>query len=150
MFMFDNKKIKNNIELNITECAENKNWSKISLSITDFLKKNNLNNKNITEILIVCEEIFVNICKYSYINLNYIGDVNINIKYNFNDLEIKFVDSGVKFDPTLVCTPDINKSAKDRKIGGLGLYIVKKIVDNIQYKFIDNKNILILNKKINN
>ncbi len=147
--MFNNKN-NNNKEFNITELAQNKNWSKISLLITDFLKKNNLNNKNITEILIVCEEIFVNICKYSYIDLNYIGDVNINIKYNFDNLEIKFMDSGVKFDPTSVCAPDINKSAKDRRIGGLGLYIVKKSVDNIQYKFINNKNILVLNKKINN
>ena len=61
---------------------------------------------------------------------------------------ITFLDSGVPYDPLQKEDPDITLPAAQRDIGGLGIFMVKKSMDNVQYAYLDGKNILTLTKKI--
>ena len=59
---------------------------------------------------------------------------------------ITFVDHGIPYDPLAKEDPDITLSAEERKIGGLGIYMVKKSMDNMSYEYTDQQNILRLTK----
>ncbi len=105
--------------------------------------------KIILQFNLVVEELFVNVAKYAY-KENEIGKFKIAIDYNREKQEVKLSleDNGIKFNPLEKDDLDIGLSAKDRKIGGLGILLVKKNMDHIEYKYEDNKNILILRKNI--
>ena len=63
-------------------------------------------------------------------------------------LTITIIDEGKEFDPLKRNDPDITLSAADRQIGGLGLFIVKNTMDDVEYKRLNNRNVLIIKKKI--
>lgn len=132
----------------MTDTAIIENWPKFREFIAFFLREKKVDQRNITRLLIACEEIFTNICKYAYSHFKKTGNISIELAQNNNIIEIIFVDSGIKFDPTNIPVADVTKPVYERKIGGLGLYIVRKFVDNIQYKYLNNCNILLLTKKI--
>ena len=58
------------------------------------------------------------------------------------------VDISLAFDPTLRKDPDITLSAEDRPIGGLGIFLIKKIMDEVSYQRVDERNVFIMKKKI--
>jgi len=94
---------------------------------------------------IAVEEIFVNISNYAYKPDK--GDVAIYISTKQN-ISIKFEDNGREYNPIEQDEPDLNKPLMDREIGGLGVFLVKKLMDSIEYTRVENKNILILTKNI--
>ena len=61
-------------------------------------------------------------------------------------VEITFIDSGIPYDPLAKADPDITLSAEERQIGGLGIFMTKKLMDEIHYKYEDNCNILTMKK----
>jgi len=93
---------------------------------------------------VVVEEIFVNIANYAYPAGN--GDAVISIFTENNKLTIEFRDTGIKFNPLEKSDPDITLSATERQIGGLGIFLVKKTVDDISYRYEKNENILTISK----
>ena len=90
------------------------------------------------------EEIFVNIANYAYDNEP--GDVWISVSTDELGATVEFRDSGVPFDPLQKEDPDITLSAEKRPIGGLGIFMVKKNVDDISYEYRDGQNILRMKK----
>ena len=107
-----------------------------------------VSNKLLFKINIAIEELFVNIANYAYEkdNDNNLVDISINVDLENKNIIITFVDCGTKFNPISKEDPCINLPAEERKVGGLGIYIVKKTVDKIDYKYIDNKNVLTIEK----
>ena len=107
-----------------------------------------VSNKLLFKINIAIEELFVNIANYAYEkdNDNNLVDISINVDLENKNIVITFVDSGAKFNPITKEDPCIDLPAEERKVGGLGIYIVKKTVDKIDYKYIDNKNVLTIEK----
>ena len=93
------------------------------------------------------EEAVVNVMKYAYPPQKR-GDVTIEAQSN--DLRLKFtiIDSGMPFDPTVRAEVDTTLSAEDRPIGGLGIHLVRKIMDSINYERVDSLNVLTLRKKL--
>ena len=61
-------------------------------------------------------------------------------------ISVTFMDEGVPFDPLARPDPDVTLAAKDRSIGGLGIYLVKKSMDDVQYRHESNRNILTIKK----
>ena len=94
--------------------------------------------------VIALEEIFVNIANYAYPDNN--GEVTINFKAQPDKLIFEFTDSGIPYDPLDKPDPDITLSASERAIGGLGIFMVKKIMDEVIYKHQNGQNILTLIK----
>ena len=101
-----------------------------------------------TQIDIAVEEIFVNIANYAYTPET--GDATIKIGISEDPLEvtISFADSGVPYDPLAKEDPDITLPAEKRPIGGLGIYMVKKSMDNVEYEHKDGMNIFVIRKKL--
>ena len=103
--------------------------------------------KTQNQIAISIEEIFVNIAHYAY-NPE-VGAARICITISDNTLKLVFEDSGKPYNPLEKSDPDITASVEDRKIGGLGVFMVKKMMDTVEYRYEDGKNRLTMTKVIN-
>lgn len=94
------------------------------------------------DITLVCEEILVNIASYAYPD----GDGQLTVSWENDEdsrkLKIDFEDSGIPFNPLDRADPDLNLPIAERQIGGLGIMIVRRMMDDVQYKNTDGKNIL--------
>jgi anti-sigma regulatory factor (Ser/Thr protein kinase) len=101
--------------------------------------------KLLNKIGVVVDEIFANIVSYAYDHPD--GDVTIRITIKADDIVIEFEDSGVPYDPLDAKDPDITLSAEEREIGGLGFFMVKNIMDTVEYRRDGVKNILTVKKK---
>lgn len=93
------------------------------------------------------EEAVVNVMKYAY-PIGMHG--NVSIEAQANDVRLKFtiIDSGKPFDPTVKADVDTTLSAQERPIGGLGIHIIRQIMDSINYERLDGHNVLTLRKKL--
>ena len=100
------------------------------------------------QINIAIDELFSNIAHYSY-NPE-IGQATVRVEVMENPLavSITFIDNGVPYDPLSKEDPDLTLSAEERQIGGLGIYMVKKSMDEITYEYKDGQNILSIKKCI--
>ncbi len=95
---------------------------------------------------VAVEEIYVNIAHYAYAPGTGPAIVQMNISGDPKTAVITFIDAGTPYDPLARPDPDITLAAEDRPIGGLGIYMVKKSMDGIEYKYEDGKNILTIRK----
>ncbi len=100
------------------------------------------------QIDVAVEELFVNVASYAYAPGT--GDVTITIE-GLSDpkrVSITLIDEGMEYDPLKKEDPDITLSAEERQIGGLGIYMVKKSMDEMRYQRKDGKNILEIVKNL--
>ena len=93
------------------------------------------------------EEAVVNVMSYAY-PAGTVGNVDIDAEFADGQLTFVLSDSGTPFDPTQAGTPDLTLEAEERPIGGLGIFLVRQIMDTIVYRRSDGKNILTLTKNI--
>ena len=98
------------------------------------------------QIDIAVEEIFVNIAHYAYAPETGKAMVRIETLADPPSVDITFIDNGVPYDPLAKADPDITLSAEERQIGGLGIFMVKKSMDDVKYEYLDGHNILTLKK----
>ena len=100
------------------------------------------------KIEVAIDEILTNISLHAYAP----GSGNIDIDYSLEEDQRLFTviitDEGVAFDPLAKEDPDVSLSEKERPIGGLGIYIVKNVMDEVTYSRVGNKNVLTLKKTI--
>ena len=96
---------------------------------------------------IAVDEIFGNIAHYAYAPNT--GQVTVRVELTEEpSVIITFFDNGIPYDPTAKADPDITLSIEDREIGGLGIYMVKKSMDEVSYEYKDGQNILIIKKNL--
>jgi len=98
------------------------------------------------QIDIAVEEIFVNIAHYAYTPEVGTAMVRVEILEDPPSVDITFIDGGVPYDPLAKADPDVTLSAEERQIGGLGIFMVKKSMDDVKYTYLDGHNILTLKK----
>ena len=100
------------------------------------------------QIDIAIDELFGNIAHYAY-NPD-VGSATVRVEVTEEPLAviITFIDGGVPYDPLESADPDTTLSAEDRQLGGLGIYMVKKSMDEISYEYRDGKNILSIKKNL--
>ena len=97
---------------------------------------------------LVTEEIFVNIANYAYPEPGGFVTIRRRGGEGPEGLTLTFIDGGVPYDPLRRADPDLTLSAEDRPIGGLGVFLVKKIVDEAHYEYKEGKNILTVRRMI--
>ena len=132
-------------ELVITAVVDN--LEKVQEFVNQELEASGCSVKAQTQIDIAIEELFVNIAHYAY-NPK-VGKATIRVNLNEDkphSVSITLIDEGVPYNPLAKPDPDITLSAEERKIGGLGIYMVKKSMDNMTYEYKDGKNILTIEK----
>ncbi len=96
---------------------------------------------------LVLEEAFTNIVKYAY-NDQAPHRIDIEFVKKNNLLEITLIDDGLEYDPTQKKDPDIDLPVNERQIGGLGIFLIKKLMDSVEYKRVEGKSYLKLTKDI--
>lgn len=97
---------------------------------------------------VAVDELFSNIAHYAYNPETGYATVRVDVKKDPLAVEITFIDHGVPYDPLAKVDPDTTLSVDDRQIGGLGIFIVKKSMDAVNYEYKDGKNILTIKKNI--
>ena len=99
-------------------------------------------------VCVAIEEVFVNIAHYAYGECE--GNVTLDIGFDDATRTVTFrmADKGIPFDPLAKPDPDITLSAEDRDVGGLGIFITKKTMDQISYAYANGENILTMTKKV--
>ena len=97
---------------------------------------------------VVLDELFSNISKHAYAPGKGKVTIRTEILEDSKTFSMTLLDSGVEFDPTAYINPELEKPAKERKIGGLGLFLVRKTVDEMIYKRENGQNILTVTKRI--
>ncbi len=119
--------------------AKIENLSKVLEFIDTHLEQTECSMKAQMQIDVSVEELFVNIASYAYENC---GDavITYNLLDNPKAVEITMIDRGVPYNPLAHEDPDITLSAADRDIGGLGILMVKKNMDDVRYEYVDGEN----------
>lgn len=102
--------------------------------------------KAVMQITVCVEEMFVNVANYAYEGGE--GTVSLSIGEEDGNVVITLKDSGVPFDPLAKEDPDITLSAEERRIGGLGIFMVKKSMDSVHYERTNGENVFTMSKKI--
>ncbi|MBO7553329.1 MAG: SpoIIE family protein phosphatase [Bacteroidaceae bacterium] len=101
------------------------------------------------KLMLAVEEAVVNVMDYAYPN-GMEGEVRIDVKVTPDRMNYTITDRGMAFAPTEVSKVDTSLSVEDRPIGGLGIFLVRNLMDSINYERIDGKNVLKMWKKMNN
>lgn len=133
-------------ELTLEATVENLN------AVTDFVNEQlelyDCPMKAQMQIDVAIDELFSNIAHYAY-NPN-VGPATVRVEVAEDPLSviITFIDNGVPYDPLAKADPDITLSAEERGIGGLGIFMVKKTMDDVTYEYKDGQNILKIKKHL--
>ena len=96
---------------------------------------------------VAVDELFANIAHYAYNPENGYATVKVDVIKDPLSVEITFIDGGKPYDPLAKADPDTTQSIEDREIGGMGILIVKKSMDAVDYEYKDGKNILTIKKR---
>lgn len=111
------------------------------------LTKYNCDEKAKQSICIAIDEIYSNIAKFAY-NDGTMGPVTVKIAVEDNTAVITFIDKGTPYDPLAAESPDLEANIENCKIGGLGIFMVKQMMDDLQYKYTGGSNVLKMTKVI--
>ncbi len=128
--------------------AKVNNLNKVLSFINDVLSAYGCSVRDTMQINVAVEELFVNISLYAYPSGSGSATISISVLDDPKTAEITLIDSGVPFDPLEKEEPDISLNAKEREIGGLGIYMVRKTMDELTYENVDGCNITTIRKKI--
>lgn len=117
--------------------------------IDGVLEENDCPMKIQLQIELTVEEVFINIASYAYAPQIGTAKISVDVDGDKADVIMVFEDSGVPYDPLAKEDPDITLPASERGIGGLGIFLVKKNMNDVKYEYKDGKNVLTLTKSLN-
>jgi len=129
--------------------AETDRLREVTDTVDQFLAEKACPPETQTVVDIVLEEIFVNIASYAYEEGVEADSDTVEIICEVSDdgvVRLIFADNGVQYNPLKKNNPDLNASVDKRQIGGLGIYMVKNMVDKISYEYVDGQNVLTIDK----
>ena len=124
------------------------NVAQVTAFVDEQLEEAGCSMKAQMQIDIAIDELFGNIANYAYNPEVGPATVRVEVLQNPLAVVISFIDNGVPYDPLAKEDPDITLSAEEREIGGLGIYMVKKSMDEVSYEYKDGQNILRIQKKL--
>ena len=98
------------------------------------------------QITMAVEEIFVNVASYAYAPGT--GMVTVRVEVGGDEAAITFIDSGMQYNPLAKADPDVTVPVEERSIGGLGIFLTKKVMDDLSYEYVDGCNVFRMAKKL--
>ena len=128
--------------------AKTENLDAVTDFVNEQLEAAGCPMKILMQIDLAVEEIFVNIANYAYSPEEGPATVRVQTDSEKSTVDITFIDHGVPYDPLAKQDPDVTLSAEQRAIGGLGIFMVKKSMDDVTYEYRDGHNILTIKKGI--
>ncbi|MBR2215616.1 MAG: ATP-binding protein [Selenomonadaceae bacterium] len=135
------------MEKELTLAAKVENLDTVNEFVASFIAPLAPSPKAVMQLDLVVEELFVNVASYAYETE---GDFTLRGKLDPAEakVELKFIDAGKPYNPLEKAEPDLDLSLEERDIGGLGIFLVKKNVDDIEYQRSDGQNILTIRKRL--
>jgi serine/threonine-protein kinase RsbW len=100
---------------------------------------------DILDTQLAVEEVITNTIVHGYKKAG--GEIIISCQINLSNLEVRIKDSAPRFDPLSIPNPKLDGAIEERKIGGLGVYLVRQVMDKVFYQYENGKNILVLIKR---
>lgn len=128
--------------------AKLENLGEVMAFVDEQLEAADCSMKVQMQIDLAVEEIFVNIANYAYSPETGPATVRVEVKPDGSAVTITFIDQGVPYDPLAKKDPDVNLAAEDREIGGLGIFLTKKNMDDVKYEYVNGSNVLTLKKNL--
>jgi len=116
--------------------------------VEEQLENTGCSPKTQMQIELAVEEIFINIASYAYYPETGKAMIRMEIKPEQREVSIIFIDLGIPYNPLAKADPDVTLPFAQRKIGGLGIFLVKKNMDDIHYEYVNGSNVLTIIKKI--
>ncbi len=131
----------------IRVAATKENLETVTAFLDEILDEKDCPLKVRLQIDLALEEMYINIANYAYTPK--IGEMELRVAFDEagRELTMVLIDSGIPYDPLAKKDPDVTLSAEKRKIGGLGIYLVKKTMDSMMYERRDGRNIVTMKKK---
>lgn len=136
----------NNINKELTVKSTTNNLAIIREFVENIARESGFSKEIVSKISLAVDEACTNVIKHAY---KFSPDREIKILTQFNDskLTIRITDSGDKFDPNLIPEPNLKEYHKQKKVGGLGMFLMKKLMDEVQYHTLSgNQNQVVLVK----
>ncbi len=140
--------------------GEDPGWTELTVDasvdnigvVTDFvdrqLEKIDCPTKAQSQINVAIDELFGNIARYAYPDREGTATIRVETVDDPREVRITLIDRGIPYDPLAQETPDTTLSAEEREIGGLGIFLVKNIMDDVSYMYRENCNIVQITKKL--
>lgn len=132
----------------LTLDAQIDNLPSVLAFVDEIMEEHEVGMKTMMQIDIAVEELFVNIASYAYAPDSGKATVRVETEDNPNRIKITFIDTGTPYNPLEKEDPDITLSAEERQTGGLGIFMVKKSMDDMAYEYCEGANILTVSKLI--
>lgn len=118
--------------------------------VRDFVAKHatefGFKKQDVADIRLAVDEAYTNIIKHAYKNDDH-KSVDIELGYNSNEFWISLLDTGDAFDPSNYSKPDVRKKIKEKKRGGVGVYLIRKLMDDVEYHTQGSVNEIRMTKK---
>ncbi len=132
----------------MTIAAILENITPVTAFIDEQLEALDCSMKAQMQIDVAIDELFGNIAHYAYPD----GPGEATVRFDYDEstgkASITFIDSGIPFDPLQKADPDVTVSADEREAGGLGIFMVKKTMDGMEYRHENGHNILMIQKQL--
>jgi serine/threonine-protein kinase RsbW len=117
----------------------------VSASLEAVMHAQGFSADDILDTQLAVEEVITNIINHGYKNT--FGEIIISSRINLYQAEVQIRDNAPRFDPLSLPEPKLNGTIQDRKIGGLGVFLIRQVMDEISYRYENRQNILILIKR---
>ena len=132
----------------ITVEAKIENVDKVTEFVNEVLEEKDCPLKVQMQLDVAIDEIFGNIAYYAYVKGSGNATIQIEMEDNPPKITLTFIDQGIPYNPLENKDPDITLDIEDREIGGLGIFLVKKTMDELSYEYVDGQNILTMKKEL--
>ena len=132
----------------ITVEAKIENVDKVTEFVNEVLEDKECPLKVQMQLDVAIDEIFGNIAYYAYGKGRGNATIQIEMEDNPPKITLTFIDQGIPYNPLESKDPDITLDIEDREIGGLGIFLVKKTMDELYYEYVDGQNILTMKKEL--
>jgi anti-sigma regulatory factor (Ser/Thr protein kinase) len=127
---------------------DNADLVRLTEFVVAFTSRHKLADEDGARLQIILDELFTNVVKYGYEGAAAQGHIEVALSLEADRLIIEFVDDGGPFDPLASPAPDLDLPAEERKIGGVGIAIVRALVDEAGYRRDGNRNRLTLGRTV--
>jgi serine/threonine-protein kinase RsbW len=121
-----------NIKKRISVRSTTENLSRIRDFIRKYSGQAGFDEETSNKIILAADEACTNIIKHAY-KFSEKGKININLSFSNKKLRLSITDDGIHFNSKSVPEPDLKKYYEERKVGGLGMYLMKKLMDEVSY-----------------
>jgi anti-sigma regulatory factor (Ser/Thr protein kinase) len=138
------EKMRKELQINLSNKLSE--LGRVNQSLTEFGQRHGLAPKVVHDLNLALEEILTNTISYGYTD-NREHEIKVRLSMQPGEVQAEVEDDGQPFDPLAVPEPDTAKSLEERTIGGLGIHLVRKLMDNLEYKRQGERNLLIMKKK---